>query len=304
VIVAFGAAATAAHLMKLPADRIANALALTASLCPWGTYEPLGKPHSDDGFVQIGAGARSGVYAAELARAGFTGNRSALEGASGLYFAGTGRADPPAGLLKGLGSLWHLDQVMSKPYPCGSPNTYPIYCADRLVQDHGMSHDDIEAIEIRTPDISRQRMVAIRNPGPFKAFEEAIISCYFTVAATLVFGRFDVDVAMQAVDDPRVEALAQRMQFVTVQPPYPKGSSYAVVTVTLRDGRALTASSSTMPKALQHPDWSEMTARFRALTENALSDESRERVIAAVRDLDERPDCRAVIACLRSEFST
>ena len=299
VISSFAAAATAAHLMQLPPAGVADALALTVSLCPWGTYEPLGKEGSSERVVQIGAGVRAGVYGAELARAGFTGISSAFEGASGLYFSASGRAEPPAGLLAGLGDLWQLDRVLAKPYPCGTPNTYPIWCADRLVREHGIRHEDVAGVEIRTPDVSGQRMVGIRDPGPFRNFEQAVTSCQFTVATTLVFGRYDVDTALQGLGDPRVDALAQRLRFVTIQPPYDVGAAYAAVIVTLRDGRTLTAESSEMPRELLSPDWDHMVARFHELTDRTLSAEQRERALSAVSELDERPDCRAIIECLR-----
>jgi 2-methylcitrate dehydratase PrpD len=299
VITSFGAGATAAYLMQLPARAVADTLALTVSLCPWGTYEPLGKEGSSERVVQIGAGVRAGVYGAELARAGFTGISTAFEGASGLYFTASGSAEPPAGLLEGLGDLWHLRDVVAKPYPCGTPNMYAIWCADRLVQEHGIRHEDVAAVEIRTPDVSGQRMVGIRDPGPFQNFEQAVTSCQFTVATSLVFGRYDVDSALQGLGDPRVDALAQRLQFVTVQPPYNVGAAYAAVTITLRDGRVLTAESSDMPKALLSPDWDHMVARFHELTAGALPEERREQALAEVAELELRPDCRALLECLR-----
>jgi 2-methylcitrate dehydratase PrpD len=305
----FGVAATAAYLMELPAEAIADALAVNVALCASGGYEPLGKKGTSERCVQMGANARSGMFAAVLARAGFTGIDTAFEGDTGLYFVATGRAEPPAGLLEGLGELWHMDQVIVKPYPCASTNTSAIYCAESLVRDHGLKHEDIASIEVR--GVPASPMVGVHDPGPFENFEQAIISCYFAVAATLVFGTFDVDVLLKAQGDSRVDALAQRIQFVTTQPPYTGwrrpadldvklGINYCVVTVSLRDGQVLTASSTDMPRSMHRPDWDGMVARFHKLTANVLSDERRQEIVREVRDLDQRRDCHALVAMLRS----
>jgi hypothetical protein len=54
-----------------------------------------------------------------------------------------------------------------------------------------------------------------------------------------------------------------------------------------------------MPRELLSPDWDRIVVRFHELTDRVLSPEQRARALAAVAELDERPDCRAIVECLR-----
>ena len=68
-----------------------------------------------------GWAAQSGLRAALLARAGFTGPRTVFEGTHGLFhgFAHTRDGDWPA-LLDGFGKRWVIETLAFKPYPCGT----------------------------------------------------------------------------------------------------------------------------------------------------------------------------------------
>lgn len=110
------AAATAAKIFGLDADKTLHALALsyvqmsgnTQSIADGALSKRLGP-----GFA-----ARNGLFAAHIARAGLTGPWRFLEGAAGLfamYESGKGRLDL---LLDGLGTQWRVRELSMKPYPC------------------------------------------------------------------------------------------------------------------------------------------------------------------------------------------
>jgi 2-methylcitrate dehydratase PrpD len=291
--VVFGATATAASLMGLSASSIKDAFALTAAMCNPGTMEPMGKKGTSERYVQMATNARQGVIAAQLAKSGFTGTDTALDGDAGVYYAYSGEAKAPASLLQGIGEVWHLDEMRVKPYPCSGAGTLPVYCATRLVTDHGVAHQDVVGIELITRAAGHMT-AAVNDPGPFVDFEQALVSSCFQVAATLVFGRYDVGVIGEALGDPRVNALASRIQVVNVdQLP----AAEHAVTVTLADGR-VTATAADMPARLvDPPDWDAMVARFAAVAPE-VSAERREFVVREVLTLDERPDGRALLGLL------
>src|SRR5439155_538241 len=66
--------------------------------------------------------SHAGVVATLLARGGFTGPATVLEGEHGLYaaFAGGHDARRLEALLDTLGQTWELEALTLKPYPCGS----------------------------------------------------------------------------------------------------------------------------------------------------------------------------------------
>src|SRR4029077_16930189 len=72
--------------------------------------------------MHAGWAAHAGVVATLLARGGFTGPATVLEGEHGLYAAFAGGHDTArlAGLLDSLGREWELLALTLKPYPCGS----------------------------------------------------------------------------------------------------------------------------------------------------------------------------------------
>ena len=80
----FGAAAAAAKLLGLDADKTAHALAIAASTAAGirVNFGTMTKP------LHVGRASQNGVVAAELAARGFTGGKDAL--------------DPPVGLLPGV----------------------------------------------------------------------------------------------------------------------------------------------------------------------------------------------------------
>jgi 2-methylcitrate dehydratase PrpD len=182
-----GPAATASYLMHLPAAGMADALALTVgALCAPGTYEVIGRHGTTERFVQLGAGVREGVFAAELARMGFTGTDTALEGPSGFYFVWTGKPDAPDELLADLGSRWHITDAILKPYGAGATNNFVIYATEKLVNEQHVRYEDIVDVTVRTTDW--KHMHGVIDPGPFDDFEQAHVSCPFAVAVMLVFG--------------------------------------------------------------------------------------------------------------------
>ena len=83
--------------------------------------------------MHAGWAAQSGLRAALLARAGFTGPRTVFEGVHGLFhgFANTTKGDYDA-LTGDFGTRWVTETLAFKPYPCGTMTHPYIDCARRL----------------------------------------------------------------------------------------------------------------------------------------------------------------------------
>lgn len=109
-----GAALAAARLLGLDADRTAAALGIAAVQAA-GFHSALG---SMTKALHAGKAAADGVEAALLARLGFSGPATALEGRRGLVQAIAVRPRYDA-MLDGLGKRWHVQENAFKPYACG-----------------------------------------------------------------------------------------------------------------------------------------------------------------------------------------
>ncbi len=119
----FGAAAACAVLMGLDAERTAWALGLA------GTQGSGLWAFNADGAMSkrlhAGKAAHSGVLAAELAAAGFTGPTQIYETDDGGFLKAYSDASTVVPLTHELGRVYHLDAVSIKPYSCcGSTHAY------------------------------------------------------------------------------------------------------------------------------------------------------------------------------------
>jgi len=267
----FGAVAAAARLMGCSGEGIGDALSLMTTLSVPGVMaknanlpndmerDRIGESWTAERYLQLAANARNAVLTARLARMGFHGMSVALEGECGLYGVYTGRAGLPPELFYRLGTDWHFSEIGVKPYP-GSW-VVPVYCAETLLKQGDFTFEDIEGIVVRM--VTWRRYIAVISPGPFVSQEQALMSCPFSIAACLVYGKYDTEVLAKAVGDERVNGLARIVECVGLPGSQGPGGRVGELEITLKDGRVLMANASEMPLDYVLPDsWEAMLARL------------------------------------------
>ena len=131
----FGAMAAAAGVgaaLRLEPARLANALGIAGSMAS-GIIEYLADGSSTK-RMHPGWAAQSGLRAALLARAGFTGPRTVFEGTHGLFngFAHTREGNYGRATRRLRRALGRRETLAFKPYPCGTMVQPYIDCALRL----------------------------------------------------------------------------------------------------------------------------------------------------------------------------
>jgi 2-methylcitrate dehydratase PrpD len=186
----FAAAAAAGKLYRLTEDQLVHAFGVCGSQAS-GIIEYL----ADGSWTKRlhpGWAAHAGVVATLLARAGFTGPASVLEGAHGLYAAFAGSHEPGRlqALLDSLDGVWELAQLTLKPYPCGSIAQPYMDCALRLREQHAIRAEEIAAVRCRTaagplPRLWEPLAAKHRPPNGYAAK----FSLPYLVAVILVKGR-------------------------------------------------------------------------------------------------------------------
>ena len=144
----FGAMVSAARLLGLNAETLGNALAIAASMSSgirlnFGTMT---KP------LHVGRASQNGVIAAELAAAGHTGGKEALDSPWGFFRVFTLGAGFDAGQI--VGALGNPPSIVSpgvslKPYPCGSLGHPSMDAMLTLVQTHDVKPEQVKAIRFR-----------------------------------------------------------------------------------------------------------------------------------------------------------
>ena len=138
---ALAASGAVAAALGLPATQCASALGIAGSMAS-GIIEYLAEGTSTK-RMHAGWAAQSGLRAALMARAGFDGPRTVLEGTHGFYKAFAPGVTADFGrLLDGLGSNWVLPTIAFKPYACGTMTQPYIDCAIALAK-RGVAADDI-----------------------------------------------------------------------------------------------------------------------------------------------------------------
>ena len=144
----FGATVSAAKLLGLNADALANALAIASSMSSgirlnFGTMT---KP------LHVGRAAQNGVIAAELAARGHTGGGDALESPWGFFRVFTmGAGFDPSRLVGALGDPPSIVSpgVSLKPYPCGSLGHPSMDAMLKLVETHDVKPEQVRHIRFR-----------------------------------------------------------------------------------------------------------------------------------------------------------
>jgi 2-methylcitrate dehydratase PrpD len=284
----FAAAAVAGKLLGLDEDALTRAFGICGSQAS-GIIEYLADGSSTK-RLHPGWAAHAGVTAALLARAGFTGPETVLEGAHGLYAAFAGGHDPARldAQLASLGRAWELSELTLKPYPCGSIAQPYMDCALRLREQRGVKAADVAAVRCRTAagPVPRlwEPLAAKRDPANGYA---AKFSLPYLVAVMLVRGRAGLaEFTDEAARDPEVLAVARQVAYeLDASIDYPR-QFVGDVEVTLADGRVLRERQDRPRGGPDAPMGREaLEAKFRGNARLALPDAQVERVIRQMRAL-------------------
>ncbi|MEV0134497.1 MmgE/PrpD family protein [Dactylosporangium sp. NPDC050688] len=239
------AALTAARLHRLTHAQTVDALGIAASQAG-GLLEFL---HTGASTKQLHTGfaAHHGILAARLAAAGASGPASAIEGPSGFYAALTGRAVEPGAVLDGLGERFELTRITVKPYPACQLLHAPLDAAATLRLTAAEIAAEIGAeigaeIAAVVVDVHPDAVAIVCGPdqaAPRTGYQ-AKFALAWCVAAMLLDGAVTVD-TFTAVDRPDVLALAALVRHRVAAAEGPAADQPGRLTVTLRDGRTVTA---------------------------------------------------------------
>jgi 2-methylcitrate dehydratase PrpD len=232
-----GAAAAAAHLLRLDRQRTAMALAIAPSLSSGlkANFGTMTKP------LHIGQCGRNGLLAALLAEAGFDANASVFEHHQGFFnvFNGPGFYDADKALAD-WGAPLEIEHssIALKQFPCCGSAHPAIMMALALRHEEDIKATDVRRIEIM-PHVRRLRHT--NTPRP-KTPLQAKFSVQYGVARALLDG------AVRLKDfegDAHLEPTVTRLLDVTQARPHPDMADDAAeqwgaeVIVTMQDGRVL-----------------------------------------------------------------
>ncbi len=227
----FGAAMAAATLLDLTDEEAAWALG-NAGAQASGVWEFLAAGAMSK-HLHTARAAESGVIAAKLAREGFTGARTILEGEKGFFAAFC--ADPePEAVLAEPQAPWQLTRTSLKPWPC-CRHTQPTIDAALSLQSR-IAGRPIRAVEVGT----YQAALDLCDRAEVSDMTAAKFSLQHCVAAALADGAIWTD-TFEAEARERLSALRRTVTVshdATAESAYPRDWGARLV-VTLDDGERL-----------------------------------------------------------------
>jgi 2-methylcitrate dehydratase len=183
-----------------------------------------------------GTAARNGIFAAELAKAGWTGVEDPLISRFG-YFNLYGRGcRKPELLTKFLGERYYVEETF-KSHPCGWPNQGPIQCAMAIAGKQSIKVAEVEEVIIRLPGWHLGLYYAKPYVPSDFPHSSAIFSFQFNVATALLKGDVQPEhFSEEAIRHPALNLLISKTRCVEL----PHGGGRSVeVAGKMKDGREL-----------------------------------------------------------------
>ncbi|MGC2415731.1 MAG: MmgE/PrpD family protein [Stellaceae bacterium] len=297
----FGATAACCHLMGLDRKRTAQALAIAASLASGlkANFGTMTKP------LHVGHTARGGLFAAQLAREGFTANPAALEHKQGflMVFNGLGNFDAEA-ILKDWGQPYDIERpgLAVKQHPCCG-STHPAIDAMLMLRaEHDVRPERVTRIDSWTHP---RRLAHTDRPDPQSGLD-AKFSVQYCLARALLGGRIVLeDFEGEAFHEPAARALMRHIHAA----PHPEMTAAsdehlgAEVRVTFDDGRTIARRvGSALGRGLDNPlPPAALTGKFANCAARALPPAQVEKLQRRLLGLDEAGSLRAVVASIATQ---
>ncbi|HEY6970436.1 MAG TPA: MmgE/PrpD family protein [Candidatus Angelobacter sp.] len=294
-----GAAATAARILKLDAERSTHCLAIAASKAS-GLKENFGtmtKP------LHVGMAARNGVVAALLAQKGFTANDGALDGPQGFLHAMASEKSDLKPLCQDLGQRWEILEtgITVKLYPSCAATHPALDTVIDLRQEHSLTADQIEAVDVQVDSVTPPLLPYERPQTGL----EGKFSMNFCMAAALVYGEVTLETFQASqIQNASIQNLLPRIT-MRVYPDLGKQApalTQATVTIRLRGGRVLTREANgargypNRPATREELEKKFLSCGLRVLTQKRLR-----AALACLHKLETLPETRQLTELLASD---
>jgi 2-methylcitrate dehydratase PrpD len=287
---AFGGTVIAGRLLKLTAEQMTNALGIAGSLgCGLLEFSKSG-----GGMVKrlhLGRAAESGVLAATLAKNGFSGPATVLEGKFGYMNVFCHEGDA-ARLTAGLGEVWKLLTLTLKRYSCHVTSHVPVTIALELKEKYKLQGDDVASIRIE----GSEKLFSHHNILEPNDMTMAQYSAPFNVALSFYRNPREPDSFSEASrNDAKIRALCRNVTVAVRKDPVKNNPLASRVAVKLKDGREFTHELPHFPGMPQQPlTHDQLREKFTTITKGVLG-AGAEKVFADLSAVEKVANMRGLI---------
>jgi 2-methylcitrate dehydratase PrpD len=297
---AFGAAAAASKILGLSRGETVNALGIAGSQAA-GSMEFL----TGGSWVKRlhpGWAAHSGMVAALLARRGFSGPATILEGRFGFLHAHSDSPEPGK-LTVGLGESFEVMRVSLKPYACCRYKQGPIDGILKIMKENNLRAPDVAEVKL---GILKAGFPIVVEPREAKYSPRTVVEAQFSMpfgaAVAILYGRASLDEYTEAnLKSPEVREMMKRISCVSdpeLDRLYPKQWPASVEIVT-RDGKRFIARVDYPRGDPENPlSWAEVIQKFEGLAAPVFSGEARAEIVSRVRSLETEAEIGALSSLL------
>jgi 2-methylcitrate dehydratase PrpD len=289
------AAAAVSHLLGLDEETTLHALG-SAGTQAAGLWEFL-RDAADSKQLHTAKAASDGLLAAYLARDGFTGAQSILEGERGMAAGMSSDADPQR-LVEGLGESWAVLETSFK-YHASCRHTHP--AADALLkgmEEHGLAADDVAHVRARVHAAAIDVLGPVTDP---RTIHQSKFSMGFVLATIAKRGSAGInDFTEESLGDRELRDFSEKVEMVLdeeVDAAYPR-RWIGVVEIETTGGERFT-SRVDVPKGdpgntLSREELEDKARTLAAFGDGASAEEV-DKIVARAWALDEQQDVRDLL---------
>ncbi len=288
----FGSSVAASKLLRLGEKGLVNALGIAGSQAA-GSMEYLAQGAWTKRF-HAGWAAHSGMIAAQLAKKGFKGPSSIIEGRDGFLHAYSNGPDPGK-VLEGIGSGFEILRTSVKPHGCCRYIQPPIDAILKIVKENDLLPEKVEKIRV---GILRAGAHLIAEPLEEKYRPQSIVDAQFSMpfgaAVAVLYRKAGLEeFHLSKIRSEEVKGMMRRVECV-VEPDldktFPKQWP-ATAEILMKDGKNYFTRVEYCKGDPENPlSWEELIEKFNDLTHPFWTRDQRSKIIETVERLNRMQD--------------
>jgi 2-methylcitrate dehydratase PrpD len=282
----------ASKVMGLREKGMVSALGIAGSQAA-GSMEYLAQGAWTKRF-HAGWAAHSGMIAAQLAKKGFRGPASIIEGRDGFLHAYSNGADPSK-VLEGIGSGFEILRTSIKPHACCRYMQPPIDGVLKIMKENDLRPDQVERVRL---GLLRAGAPLIAEPRENKYHPRSIVDAQFSMpfgaAVAVIYRKAGLgEFHLSKVRSEEVKRMMSRVDcFVDpdLEKTFPK-QWCATAEILTKDGQTCFVKIEYPKGDPENPlSWEELIEKFHELSGRFFTKERRSRIIEGVKELEKIKD--------------
>jgi len=288
----FGSSVAASKIMGLKEEKMTGAMGIAGSQAA-GSMEYLAQGAWTKRF-HAGWAAHSGMIAAHLARKGFRGPTSIIEGRDGFLHAYSNGADSSK-VLEGIGSGFEILHTSVKPHACCRYMQPPIDGILKIVKENDLQPDQVAKVKL---GLLRAGAPLIAEPKENKYHPQSIVDAQFSMpfgaAVALLYRRAGLkEFHPSKIRSEEVRQMMKQVEYfvdLDLDRTFPKqwGATAEILT---KDGKRYFTKIEYPKGDPENPlSWEEMIEKFHDLSSRVLTRGRRSKIVDQVRRLEEIRD--------------